>query len=136
VASAFEIPAVGWPILLRAVSLLRRQGGDKKQESESCRAHGESLVGHRDRNVLLLASRNQLRCYPLPAVRFTLSAEDDGTVLFEGDFLLFDNFARRPCSIFLTSIIWPRVALKSVSVIARRSRATMKWCSNSEAEAS
>src|SRR5882672_7143122 len=89
-----------------------------------------------DRNVPLLASRNQLRSYPLPAVRFTLSAEDDGTVLFEGDFLLFASLARRKWSIFRTSIIWSSVEAKSELVIARRSRPTIKWCSNSEVDPS
>lgn len=37
---------------------------------------------------------------------------------------------------FLTSSIWAIVELKSILVIASTSRATMKWFSNSEDEAS
>jgi len=72
----------------------------------------------------------KLHCYPLPAERWTLTAYYDGTGLFGEDSLLWDSLAVRPWSIFLTSINWSSVELKSLVVIALRSRATMKWCSN------
>jgi len=72
------------------------------------------------------------RC-PLIANRYSLKGDETG---FRGDLVVWVSLVRRPWSIFLTSTIWLRVDVKSVSVIAFRSRATMKWFSSSEDDAS